>query len=222
MSLAQALELGGLSDVGEISTEHQRDLPRKSAIEVTEEYVRILDVVLPRRKSVGQAGRAADIRSFSYLCLDEHFLITARNVAAAASFDIPCVLEGETATAKTTMIRWVAALVGQPVYRLNLNGQTDTSELVGRYVPASGRVELDTETLLTHMEEFDKDSEWARVRTDLLEVQEARARGEERNRTRSSAPGSPRPWVWHPNHGNSWRAIFRGHFATVPGSFSMR
>ena len=180
MSLAQARELGGLGDVADLSQEHQRGLPRRAAIEVTEDSVRILDVVLPRRKEVGRAGRPASIESFSYLCLDEHFLITARNVAAAASFDIPCVLEGETATAKTTIIRWVAALVGQPVYRLNLNGQTDTSELVGRYVPASGRVELDTETLLRHVEEFDEGPEWARVRTDLLELQESRASGETR------------------------------------------
>ena len=36
--------------------------------------------------------------------------MTSRNVAAAAAYDIPCSLEGETATAKTTIIRFVAAL----------------------------------------------------------------------------------------------------------------
>jgi hypothetical protein len=48
----------------------------------------------------------------------------------------PCLLEGETSTAKTSAVLFLAAQLGQPVVRLNLNGQSDTGELIGRYVPA--------------------------------------------------------------------------------------
>ena len=47
----------------------------------------------------------------------------------------PCLLEGETSVSKTSIIQFLAMLLGQPLVRLNLNGQTDTGELVGRYVP---------------------------------------------------------------------------------------
>ncbi len=115
------------------------EAPRREAVEVTDTTVRILDVVLPRR---GEAdGRVPPAETFAHLCRDEHLLKAARSVALAALHGVPAVLEGETATAKTTAILWVAHLLGQPVLRLNLNGQTDTTELVGRYVPAGEIVE---------------------------------------------------------------------------------
>ena len=61
---------------------------------------------------------------------------------------------------------------------MNLNGQTDTSELVGRYVPASGHVEIDTQILLDNMGEFDQGEDWARVRKDLQELKAAREQSE--------------------------------------------
>jgi MoxR-like ATPase len=51
---------------------------------------------------------------------------------------VPCALEGDTAVAKTTAVLWVAHLCRQEAVRLNLNGQSDTGELVGRFVPAVG------------------------------------------------------------------------------------
>jgi|1048.fasta_scaffold24519_2 MoxR-like ATPase len=110
------------------------ELPRREAVEITDTHVRILDVTLPRRNL--QDPRVPPPQSFRHLCFDEALLKAARTVAQAALHGVPAVLEGETATAKTTAILWVAHLIGQPVVRLNLNGQTDTSELVGRYVPA--------------------------------------------------------------------------------------
>ena len=180
MTLEQALELADLQTVGELDIDEMKSIEYTDAIEITEDYVRILDVRIPRRTDHGKAGRPVDPSRFSFLCLDRNFLITARNVAAAAVYDIPCVLEGETATSKTTIVRWVAALAGQPVYRLNLNGQTDTSELIGRYVPASGRMDIDTKILLDNIAEFDQGPDWARVQKDLREIKEAQEKGEPR------------------------------------------
>lgn len=181
MKLEEILQLADLQTVADLEVGDTKEVETSDAIEITDTYVRILDVQIPRRTEYGKAGKPTPVSTFSYLCLDKSFLIHARNVAAAAVYDIPCVLEGETATAKTTIIRWVASLAGQPVYRLNLNGQTDTSELVGRYVPASGHVEMDTQTLLDHIDEFDQGPEWARVQTDLHEIKNAQAKGEERD-----------------------------------------
>jgi hypothetical protein len=49
------------------------------------------------------------------------------------------LLEGSTATSKTSSILYLAALIGQPVMRLNLSGATDVSEFVGRFVPDENR-----------------------------------------------------------------------------------
>ncbi|MEI8257140.1 MAG: AAA family ATPase [Deltaproteobacteria bacterium] len=108
---------------------------RRSAVEVTEDWVRVLDVTLPRR-AVGER-LVPSANRFRHLCLDSGFLRTARAVAVAARDGLPCALEGETATAKSTSITWLAWLCRQGLVRLNLHGQSDAGELVGRYVPAS-------------------------------------------------------------------------------------
>ncbi len=107
---------------------------RRSAVEIGPERVRILDVELSRRGHTGPMVPTAE--RFSSICLDTPFLQAARAVALGISHRLPTSLEGHTAASKTTVVIWLAHLLGQPVQRLNLNGQTDTGELVGRYVPA--------------------------------------------------------------------------------------
>jgi len=68
-------------------------------------------------------------------CLDENTAGILHDVATCVSTKEPCLLEGETATSKTSIIRYLAFLLQQPVKRINLNGQTDSGELIGRYVP---------------------------------------------------------------------------------------
>lgn len=108
---------------------------RRSALEIDEESVRILDVSLPRR-TPGTARPAADAR-FAHLCLDANFLTAARTVALGARARMPTALEGETAVSKTTAVTWVAWVCRQECVRLSLNGQTDTGELVGKFVPGT-------------------------------------------------------------------------------------
>lgn len=91
---------------------------------------------------------------FQHICFDQPFIDTLRAVCLGASHDLPVALEGETSASKTTAVLWLAHLLGQPVVRLNLNGQTDAGELVGRYVPGNATDELDLATLLDHAEHF--------------------------------------------------------------------
>lgn len=116
---------------------------RRSAVEVTEDTVRILDVELSRHAVGGPQVPPAE--RFAHLCYDGLFLRAARTVAIAARAHMPCALEGDTAVAKTTSVLWVAHLCRQGAVRLNLNGQSDTGELVGRFVPSSEWADWDIE-----------------------------------------------------------------------------
>lgn len=117
------------------------------AFVVGDDWVQVLDVRLPRRaegRSVAGVPPASLLRK---LCYDPALLIAARHVALSAARGIPCALEGETAASKTTAVHLVAHWTRQPVIRLNLNGQTDTSELVGRFVPAAQAPAIDMDDL---------------------------------------------------------------------------
>lgn len=104
-----------------------------------EHQVRVLgiDIQLPRVPSMG--GIVPGPERFDRICLDRCFLRAARAVALGIAHGFPTALEGATAASKTTVVLFLAHLLRQPVLRMNLNGQTDTSELIGRYVPATGR-----------------------------------------------------------------------------------
>ena len=83
------------------------------------------------RKYIPQAGR------FAGLCFDQPFVETLQAVLTGVWHSMPVALEGETAASKTTAVLYLAHLINQPVIRLNLNGQTDAGELVGRHVPTN-------------------------------------------------------------------------------------
>ena len=76
-----------------------------------------------------------DADQFSLYCIDQATANTLNIVGSNVATNEPCLLEGETATSKTSIILFLAHLIQQPVTRINLNGQTDTGELIGRYVP---------------------------------------------------------------------------------------
>lgn len=103
------------------------------ALEVGEDWLQVLDITLPRNPSPKKWIPSAE--RFRHLCADGSFLLLARQVAAAVKAGVPCLLEGATSVSKTTVVLWLAHLCGRGVIRLNLNGQTDTGELVGKYVP---------------------------------------------------------------------------------------
>lgn len=181
LQVDEAIALASLGEIEELDEQFSQDLEQLNAVEITDTYVRVLDMKIPRRDPETIHGiKPEPLSRFNHLCLDKNFLTTARNLILAARYDVPCVLEGETATAKTTAIKWLAALTGQPLYRVNLNGQTDTAELVGRFVPASGYEEIDTDVLLKHIGEFDQDPEWERIKRDLIEVRDSIAQGRPR------------------------------------------
>lgn len=83
--------------------------------------------------------QAADFQHFT---LDQRTLETIDKVATAVERHEPCLLEGETSTSKTSSIMYLAMETNTGVLRMNLNGQTDTSELIGKYVPNDGQLSI--------------------------------------------------------------------------------
>ena len=101
----------------------------------TGDQLRVGDVTLPC--AGGPRHRLApDPAAFAHYTLDAPTAGTLQHLALSVRLREPALLEGETSTSKTSSILYLAALLNRPVIRLNLNGQTDTSELIGRYVPA--------------------------------------------------------------------------------------
>lgn len=102
--------------------------------DVQSDRVRVGPTWLPRLPPPWHAF-VPDTAAFSHYCIDQPTAETLAHLALSVVLREPCLLEGETSTSKTSSILFLASLLGQPVVRINLNGQTDTGELVGRYVP---------------------------------------------------------------------------------------
>ncbi len=58
-------------------------------------------------------------------------------LAKSAALDEPVLLVGPTAAGKTSYVRYLAHMDNRNLHRFNLSLQTDTSELIGGYVPAT-------------------------------------------------------------------------------------
>ena len=83
--------------------------------------------------------RTPTLKEFKHYCIDSKTASLLERVSEAVTGNECLLLEGSTATSKTSSILYLAALVGQPVMRLNLSGATDVSEFVGRFVPDATR-----------------------------------------------------------------------------------
>lgn len=136
--------------------------PVEPFVELTAERVRLGGVVLPRRKGT-RHPLAPEPADFVHFCLDSLTGSTLEHIATSVLLREPCLLEGDTSTSKTSSILYLASLLGQPVARLNLNGQTDTGELVGRFVPQN----LQNELPLTR-DELQKESEWLEPESRMI------------------------------------------------------
>ncbi|MEI8285103.1 MAG: AAA family ATPase [bacterium] len=128
-AISQGYAVFSVSELTRLARGAEEERP---ALEIGKKTLRILDIEIPMG-----SGPALNTDRFKHLCLDRLFLTTARKAALAVRHGIPCMLEGETATAKTTAILWLAEMARQHAVRVNLSGHTDTGELVGRFVPST-------------------------------------------------------------------------------------
>lgn len=112
----------------------------RAALERTATTLRVADRRVPLRTlPLDEVGErlVPGLEAFAHYTLDAPTLGLLRFLARSVVLGQPTLIEGDTATSKTSAVRYLAAWLGQPVARLNLSGQTDTGELVGRYVPTA-------------------------------------------------------------------------------------
>lgn len=112
------------------------DAQARPFVEVSADTVRVGHLTLRRRP--GTAALVPGPELFEHYCVDERTADTLLHVAEGVLLREPVLLEGETSVSKTSIVLYLAMLANQPVVRINLNGQTDTGELIGRYVPQDG------------------------------------------------------------------------------------
>lgn len=112
--------------------------PQRAFIEETATSLRIGDTVLPRRAGPSHP-LVPRLAGFAGFCVDQAVAGTLGFVARAVVGGHAAALEGPTAASKTWSLSYLAARLGVPVYRLNLSGSSDASELVGRFVPDENR-----------------------------------------------------------------------------------
>lgn len=102
-------------------------------IEVGIDRVNILGVDLARNKERKErVPRADKFRDFS---ADKFSLDLLQSIGKSVVLDQPLLLEGEAAVGKSYTIEYLAHLCQREVYRMSLNGQTDVTDLIGKWVP---------------------------------------------------------------------------------------
>lgn len=133
-----------------IESEQRRETPLPIEVNKNEGSVLVLEAEISYNQEGGPL--VPDIKKFDHFTLDEHTLKILHKVAGAVEQDLPLLLEGDTAATKTSAIEYLAAVTNHEVIRLNLSGQTDTSELIGKFVPNDGQVQLEFEKLIQNLD----------------------------------------------------------------------
>ncbi|PIZ90145.1 hypothetical protein COX87_02065, partial [bacterium (Candidatus Moisslbacteria) CG_4_10_14_0_2_um_filter_36_61] len=105
------------------------------SIEIKKDKVVVMGVEIPRNPEPGP--RTPRQEKFKDFIEDEFSLDLLQKVAKGVYLDTPTMLEGEAAVGKSFTIEYLAFLANQEVYRMSLNGQTDTTDLIGKWVPRS-------------------------------------------------------------------------------------
>lgn len=99
-------------------------------------FIADLSLLMADVSEARDLARVPQLEDFEGYCLDQATAESLYHVAEAVALAEPCLLEGPTSASKTSVILYLAALLRQPVARLNLSAQTDTGELIGRYTPS--------------------------------------------------------------------------------------
>ena len=119
-------------------------------------------IVLETEIPINQGERGDHVPStekFANFTLDKPTLMILEKVATAVELRDPCLLEGLTGTAKTSSIEYLAMMTNNQCLRLNLNGQTDTTELIGKFVPNDSNLETQFQMILKYFDRMSESSQ---------------------------------------------------------------
>jgi MoxR-like ATPase len=123
---------------------------KRRPIEIKKDRVIVMGIELPRNPEPGP--RTPPAEKFKDFVEDEFSLKLLQIIAKSVYLGQPLLLEGEAATGKSYTIEYLAYLTNNEVYRMSLNGQTDTTDLIGKWVPRSENWRQKIEELYRHPE----------------------------------------------------------------------
>jgi midasin len=107
------------------------DLPYCTIEEYGTDAVKIGDTALDKWKEGGPYIPGESARLFDTATTNEYLA----KLAEMVKMNEKPLLVGPTGSAKTSLIRYLAYLTGNNFVRMNLDAHTDTSEIIGSYVP---------------------------------------------------------------------------------------
>lgn len=95
---------------------------------------------LPRQTKLDAASAAIGRMGTRAFVLTRHALRTLEKVAVSVSLGEPVLCVGETGVGKTAAVQHLADVLGQELVVVNLNQQSDSSDLLGSFRPLEMRV----------------------------------------------------------------------------------
>jgi MoxR-like ATPase len=132
-----------------------RETPRAGAHTKTDN---VYELGADRLLFVGEVGRSGEAGAFNAVLLDrwppglragreglvpprgyylDHDALLYR-CALAYHLRLPLALHGHTGVGKTELVRYFSALLGAPLYRMNLHGLSTTDDIIGKLLPGGG------------------------------------------------------------------------------------
>lgn len=168
---------------------------RIEPIKIEKDKVIVMGVEIPRNPEPGP--RTPPAEKFKDFVIDEFSLDILQRIAKGVALGIPTMLEGEAAIGKSYSIEYLAYLANQEVYRMSLNGQTDTTDLIGKWVPRSEDWRQKVEDLYKHPEKC-KNPEARSIIESIKSRPEIGLTKEEAQRIAEleEIPVSETGWVW--------------------------
>lgn len=112
----------------------EKNLQNIPAIEVAGKKCHILDQTIDIGPHYEKLHKLRKIREQEFT-LDMHTLEVLKSLVRGVNLKAPTLLEGPTAASKTSAVEYLALLSGHTHHRINLKGQTDSSEMLGKFVP---------------------------------------------------------------------------------------
>lgn len=171
-------------------TKKERD---KEGKEVEKKYVSVMGIELEvNEEGAGTQYQEAKFRNFSLDAMSQDLL---KRLAIGIKLDQPILIEGETDIGKTQAIEYLAFLTNHHLEKINLSGQTDVSEFVGRFMPANETAKQ------RFLQAINNPSKLKRESREILEA----AREEGRNLTEEESekiavlekiPMGEAKWIW--------------------------
>jgi MoxR-like ATPase len=92
-------------------------------------------VMVPRWDAGAAGGREGLVPPLRFYHDHDSLLFSC---ALAYMLDAPLAIHGHTGVGKTELVRYFAALLGAPLYRMNLHGLSTTDDIIGKLVPSGG------------------------------------------------------------------------------------